>query len=79
MDTFSIIILSIFGGIIYTFIITYLEYSFDESKCVITPWILRDYSTMNWFGCWFLAIIIRILNPVWSVMYFIYWITHIKK
>ena len=48
-------------------------------KLVVTPKLLYYYTKMNWFGCYLCTIIIRILNPVVSILYFFYWITHVKR
>lgn len=84
-DTLYTLILSIAGCIIYTAIFIVVEFAICDYKepegniGLVTPYILSVRTEMNKFGCWFWAILIRILNPVWSVIGFVYWITHIKK
>lgn len=74
---FAIILWSIVILTLYTALICSIEFYILEYGKTATPWTLRDSTDLNWFGCWFWAIIIRILNPVWSIIYFVHWITHV--
>lgn len=46
-----------------------------------TPKRLHDgtYSKLNWFGSWFIVILIRILNPVMTVWFTIRWCFTVKR
>ena len=35
---------------------------------ISTPWVLYENTKMNWFGCWFCYILIRILSPIVTVI-----------
>lgn len=72
----------IYGIIFYNLLAYAIEFFvIQRTSCVsaiaVTPWTLRDSTNLNWFGCWLCAIMVRILNPTWSIVYFFYWITHI--
>ena len=75
---FVTVVFVIFTIIMYTFIFCCIESIINKSDSItVTPWTLKDCTELNWFGCWICAIVIRILNPIWSILYFCYWITHI--
>lgn len=82
MEIELIITLCIIGGVFYTAIFTAIETMVVTSLTVsdiplMIPNVLREITEMNKFGCWCTAIFIRLLNPIASIVYFIYWIFHI--
>ena len=77
----------IFGIVLYTIIFFTMEGSWlynrahpeEPEHCYITPYILHRYTEMNWFGCWFVAIFVRLLNPVESIICFLHYICHVGR
>ena len=56
-----------------------IEHTNDGSCPVYSPTVLYENTKMNWFGCWFCFIVIRLLVPINTVVllaaciiYFIY-------
>ena len=77
---FSIIIITIWTVFVTVFLESLLCFhaKIDEGKCsAVTPKVLHSITNMNKFGCWCTAIFIRLINPVWSIVYFVYYIFHI--
>lgn len=71
-------IFAIFLGVMIPLMMIEIDFCWIcNDVLAITPWTLKKYTKLNWFGCWLCAVIVRILNPIWSIIYFVYWTTHI--
>ena len=80
MEFGEILAIALVGFVFYTFIFTFVEQEFfsfygeyDDDRWFITPWRLKETTTMSSFSCWACAIIIRILNPIGTIICFIHW------
>jgi hypothetical protein len=55
-----------------------IEHTNDGNCPVYSPTVLYENTKMNWFGCWFCFIVVRLLVPVNTIMllvaYIIYYI-----
>lgn len=81
MEFGEILAVSLIGFVFYTFMVTFAEQEFfhvygeyDDDRFFITPWRLKQTTTINLFFCWVWAIIIRILNPIGTIICFIHWV-----
>lgn len=84
MSTFELVVVIIVSLTLWTIGFTGLVEDFLCGRvrgplafCALTPKVLQTISNMNEFGCWCTAIFIRLINPVWSIVYFVYYIFHI--
>lgn len=64
--------------IVYLIIITYMFMStIDLSDDIpLTPKQIYDSSEMNMFGCIVVFLFMLVINPLYYIVYFIYWLFH---
>lgn len=60
-------------------IVTFSVTMKDFDNATVTPRQIYEYSYMNIFGCVILFIVLLILDPLFFLARFIYWIFHIGK
>lgn len=46
---------------------------------VTSPRDIYDRTDLNWVTCWVLFILLRIVSPLVTLTFFVYWITHIGR
>lgn len=62
----------IFVAFVASIIIALMEFGFTmqgwDEPAVYSPELIYDNTKMNWFGCWFFFVLIRLVSPLFTII-----------